>query len=193
MSFNELARRRRSIRRFTERRVPREDLLDLVRAGISAPSAGNAQPWQFVIVEDAQTVRRVSKNLGWLGGAPEDAVQPRAHLVILLANPDKSWTVYADGGAAATCISLAAADKGLGSCWIGSVNRDDLRALLHVPENLDVFSVIALGYPAEEPLTIEVDSLAKPSAKRDDSGNLLVQKLSLDAVCHLGHYGQKLP
>jgi nitroreductase len=188
----ELAVGRRSIRRFTSERVKREDLVSLVKAGMYAPSAGNGQVWQFIIVEDAQTVRRVNKNLGWLGGAPEETEQARAHIVILLANPEKKWTLYADGGAAAGAISLAAAEKGIGSCWVGSVNRDDVRALLQVPQELEIFSVIALGYPAEEPAVTEVDTLGKPSAKRDESGRLIVQKLKLEAVCHLGRYGQKL-
>ncbi len=192
MGFTELALSRRSIRRFTADRVPHDDLVELVRCAIAAPTAGNGQPWQFIIVEDAQTVRRINKNLGWLGGAPEESAQPRAHVVILLNNPEKKWAFYADGGAAAANLCLAAAEKGIGACWIGSVNRDDLRALLHVPENLEIFSVVSLGYPAEKPETIEVDTLDKPSAKRDETGRLIVQKLPLEAVCHLGHYGQKL-
>ena len=192
MSLKDLAAARRSIRRFTETRVSREDLLDMVRAAAGGPSAGNNQPWQFIVVEDAQTVRRINKNLGWMGGAPEDAVQPRAHIVIALANPEKSWTIYADGGAAAAVICLAAAEKGIGSCWVGSANRDDVRSLLQIPVELEVFSVIALGYPAEEPARVEVARLAKSSVQRDASGRLTVQKLALDAICHIGRYGQRL-
>ena len=188
----ELALNRRTVRRFTSEDISREDLVNLVRAGMHAPSAGNAQVLQFVIVDDAQTVRRINKNLGWLAGAPEENQQPTAHIVILLANPDKKWTRYADGGAAAANICLAAADAGLGSCWIGSVNRDEVRALLEIPEELEIFSVIALGHPDEEPTVIEVDALDKPSAKRDSSGKLTVQKLKIEAVCHLSRFGRKI-
>lgn len=188
----ELAVGRRSIRRFTSKRVARKDLVELVRSGMHAPSAGNGQVWQFIIVDDAQTVRRINKNLGWLGGAPEESEQPRAHIVILLANPEKKWAVYADGGSAGAAISLAAADKGIGSCWIGSANRDEVAALLGIPDDLELFSIIALGYPDEEPTATEVGALDKPSVKRDESGKLTVQKLKLDAICHIGKYGQKL-
>ena len=190
--FMELALSRRSIRRFTTERIRREHLLDLVRAGMSAPSAGNGQPCRFIIVDDTQTVKRINKNLGWLGGAPEDDQQPTAHVVILLANPEKRWALYADAGAAGAAISLAAAEKGIGSCWIGSVNRDEVAGLLEVPDSLEVFSVLALGYPAEEPNAVEVDTLDKPSVKRDEAGKLTVQKLTLNAVCYLGRFGHPL-
>ena len=67
-----------------------------------------------------------------------------------------------------------------------------MTALLEIPDELELFSIMALGYPDEQPTATEVDALDKPSAKRDESGRLTVQKLKLDAICHLGRYGQKL-
>ena len=182
--------RRRSIRRFLPRAIERELLVKIVQAATLAPSAGNGQPWEFIIVDDAMTVKQVNKNVGWLGGAPEETQQPVAHVVVLLRNPDKRWAVYADGGAAVATLCLAATEKGIGSCWIGSVNREDLVRTLEIPADLEIFSIVVLGYPAEEPLVTEVAD--KPSAKRDLDGVLHVEKRSVRSVCHVSHYGKRL-
>ena len=182
--------KRRSIRRFLPKPVNRQDLVSLVQAASFAPSAGNGQPWEFILVDDVRTVKQVNKNLGWLGGAPEADQEPTAHVVVLLRNPQMRPAVYADGGAAATTMCLAAAEKGIGSCWIGSVNKDEVVRALEIPADLELFAVLALGYPAEEPVVTQAGD--KPSAKRDAKGVLKVEKRPLKSVCHVSHYGQRL-
>ncbi|HUU44009.1 MAG TPA: nitroreductase family protein, partial [Planctomycetota bacterium] len=156
---------RRTIRRFKSDAVSREDLVALVNAGRLASSAGNRQPWEFVIVDDAPLVKDLHASLGWLAGAPEAGQGPTAMIVVLLANPKDKWSAYADGGAAVQNMQLAAWEKRIGSCWIGSVAEDTVRKLLKVPDTLKIFSVLALGYPDEQPVAEDADD--DVSAKRD--------------------------
>jgi nitroreductase len=179
---------RRTIRRFKPDAIAREDLIELVNAGRLAASAGNRQPWEFVIVDDTSLVKDCYDSLGWLAGAPEAAEAPTALIVVLLANPKDKWSAYADGGAAVQNMQLAAWEKGIGGCWIGSVAVETVAKLLKVPDELKIFSVLALGYPAEEPVAEDADDV---SAKRDESGRLHVHKRKLDAICHVNRYGEK--
>jgi nitroreductase len=77
---------------------------------------------------------------------------PRAYIVIML---DRSISESAghDAGIAAMSISMVAYDEGLGSCILGSVNREKLKGILKVPNGLDIILVVALGYPAENPVS----------------------------------------
>ncbi len=181
---------RRSIRRFKSKAVARKDLVEIVNAGRLAASAGNRQPWQFLIVDDKSLVENLFASLGWLGGTPDEKSRPTALVVVMLANPKDQWSAFADGGAAVQNMQLAAWDKGIGSCWIGSADAGTVAKYLKIPAELKVFSVLALGYPDEKPVIEESDS--EVSAKRDDKGTLHVKKLKLDAVLHVNAYGQKV-
>ena len=180
---------RRTVRRFQPKPVPRRDLVEIVNAGRLASTAGNRQPWQFVLVDDKSVVDGLFASLGWLGGSPDDKQRPTALVVVLLANPKDKWSAFADGGAAVQNMQLAAWDKGIGSCWVGSVDAPTVVKYLKIPDDLKVFSVLALGYPAETP--VAEDSDGDVSAKRDDKGTLHVKKLKLDAVLHVNAYGKK--
>lgn len=178
---------RRTIRRFKQDAIAREDLIEMVNAGRMASSAGNRQPWEFVIVDERSLVSDIFKSLGWLAGAPEESRQPTALIAVLLANPKDQWSAWADGGAAVQNMQLAAWEKGIGSCWIGSVDAETVGKLLKIPESLRLFSILALGHPDEDP--VAEDAGDDVSAKRDDEDRLHVKKRELDAICHVNRYG----
>jgi FMN reductase [NAD(P)H] len=180
---------RRSVRRFARKPVPRKDLVEIVNAGRLAASAGNRQPWQFILVDDASLVENLFASLGWLAGSPDEKERPTALVVVLLSDPKDKGVAAADGGAAVQNMQLAAWDKGLGSCWIGSADASTVAKILKVPAGLKIFSVLALGYPAEKPVIEDSDS--DVSAKRDDAGTLHVKKLTLAAVLSVNEYGKK--
>ena len=180
---------RRTIRRFRQDAIPREDLVALVNAGRLASTAGNRQPWEFVIVDDPGLAADVFPSLGWLAGAPEEGHQPTALIVVLLSNPKDKWSAWADGGAAVQNMQLAAWEKGIGSCWIGSVDTDPVGTLLKVPKDLKLVSALALGIPDEAPVAEDADD--DVSARRDDADVLHVQKRKLDAILHVNRYGER--
>jgi len=151
----EKIRKRRTIRKYVQKAVPEEALLKCVDAARVSPSGANTQPLKYVIVNDQKLLKKVFRTLSWAGYLPDyqpsEEEMPRAYIVMLL---DKkiSRTPNHDAGIAAMSISVVAYDEGLGSCILGSVDREKLREILKVPEGLAVALVVALGYPAENPV-----------------------------------------
>jgi nitroreductase len=180
---------RRSVRRFAQKPVARKDLVEIVNAGRLAASAGNRQPWKFVLVDDKSLVENLFASLGWLGGSPDEGQRPTALVIVLLAKGKGGDVAAADGGAAIQNMQLAAWDKGIGSCWIGSVDGATVAKYLKIPDDVKIFSALALGYPSEKPVIEDSDS--DVSAKRDAAGALHVKKLTMDAILSVNGYGKK--
>jgi len=197
MDFYELIRTRRTIRQFKDRLIARNTLVELLEAARSAPSAANLQPLEYIIIEDAETVKKVFGQLAWAGyvqpkrNPPQDK-RPVAYIVVLV-NHDISPAnlCIADAAAAIENILLAAWSKGIGSCWIGSVQRDNVRRILAIPERLDIDSVVALGYPDETPV---IEDAANGAIKYylDESDRLHVPKRKLIDITHLNRFGSHL-
>lgn len=143
---------RRSIRKYKEDPVEKEKLDYLLRAAMSAPSAGNEQPWEFVVV----TERKVME--GIINVHPYAGMLKTAPLAIaVLGNMSRelhSGFWVQDCAAATENLLLAAASQGLGSCWMGVWPLEDreraLARLFNLPDDVKVFSIVATGYPAEE-------------------------------------------
>ena len=151
----EKIRKRRTIRKYVQKAVPEEALLKCVDAARVSPSGANTQPLKYVIVNDQKLLKKVFRTLSWAGYLPDyqpsEEEMPRAYIVMLL-DEEISRTPNHDAGIAAMSISMVAYDEGLGSCILGSVDREKLREILKVPEGLAVALVVALGYPAENPV-----------------------------------------
>lgn len=145
--------RRRSIRKYTDQPVETEKLETLLKAAMAAPSATNNQPWEFVVVTDADLLAALRKKL-LFGNYQAPAA------IIVCANPKgkrglvgKLYWVQ-DCSAAMENILLAAAGLGLGSVWIGVHPRQQVaasvRAVAGIPEDVHVLGIAYIGYPAEE-------------------------------------------
>jgi nitroreductase len=145
---------RRTIRKYLQTAVPEEVLLKCVEAAIFSPSGGNLQPLRCVIVNDAKLLKQVFSTLSWAVYLPDygptEEEMPRAYIVLLLDKNGRTPTH--DASIASMSISMVAYDEGLGSCILASVDRKKLKKVLNVPESLDVALVVALGYPAENPV-----------------------------------------
>lgn len=144
--------KRRSIRAYKSTPVSQENIEYILRAAMAAPSAGNQQPWHFIIIDDRSLLDQV----------PE--VHPYAMMcrqspaaILVCADPSlekhKGYWVQ-DCSAAVQNILIAATEKGLGSVWLGVYPREErmegLKKLLRIPEEIIPFALIALGYPAEK-------------------------------------------
>lgn len=187
METMEAIRKRRTIRRFLQKPIPIDILKELVDAARLAPSGGNLQPWEFLVVDDRSLLESVFSTLAWaayLGpeGKPKEGEKPVAYIVVLHNKKMKSFTPQADFGAAIENILIAAVDRGIGSCWIGSVQKDKLAEILNIPSDYSIEYVIALGYPAEQALVEQ----EKGSLRywRDKDGIHHVPKRRLEDVFH---------
>jgi len=185
----EKIRKRRTIRKYLQKAVPEEALLKCVDAARVSPSGGNLQPLRYVIVNDPKLLKQVFSTLSWAVYLPDyyptEEEAPRAYIVLLLDKNGRTPTH--DASIAAMSISMVAYDEGLGSCMLASVDREKLREILKVPESLAVALVVALGYPAENPVVEPVKDGAI-NYWLDENGVLHVPKRDLKDIIRWNSY-----
>ncbi|MDF1590159.1 MAG: nitroreductase family protein [Desulfobacterales bacterium] len=150
-----LLQKRRSIRKFQDKKVEPEKIETLIEAALRSPSGGAKNPWEFVVVTDKEILEKLStaKEHG-------SALIKGASLgIVICADPGKQDIWIEDAAIASTIIHLTAASLELGSCWIQIRERmhkgnepaeSYITELLGLPKNLKVLSMVAIGYPAEE-------------------------------------------
>jgi nitroreductase len=144
---------RRSIRKYEDKPVPEELVQKILAAAMMAPSARDARPWQFIVIDDREilaAIPRICPN------APMAARAPAAILVCGDLSLEKSpgyWVI--DCAAATQNMLLAAHALGIGAVWTGVHPREQrvegLRRLFKLPENVNPHSLVVLGYAAERP------------------------------------------
>lgn len=173
--FIDLIRSRRSIRKYQERPVENEKIDLLIETALRAFSSRNTQPWEFVVVTDSEILSRLSRarpsGLAFFENAPL--------AIVICADPSKTDVWVEDASIAGAFLHLAATDLGLGSCW-GQIRKRDHSAgqsasdyvakLLGLKDSLEVESMIAIGYPAEEKAPHPKESLQYDKISRERYG-----------------------
>jgi nitroreductase len=144
--------KRRSIRKYIVKPVNKSDINLLLKAAMHAPSARNEQPWHFVVINERGLLNRISKV------HPYASMLPEAALAILVCGDENLelsrgyWPV--DCAAATQNLLLAAQALGLGAVWLGVYPRQErqlaIREIFDLPSNIQPFSLISIGYPAEQ-------------------------------------------
>jgi nitroreductase len=145
MDAFEAIQKRKSVRSYESTPVPKETLAKLLEAARIAPSANNTQPWHFIVVTDSEKKKELSKGLfaKFLAETP---------VVIVACGDTKAspdWCVI-DVAIAVENMVLAATGEGLGTCWVGSFDEDQVRELLRIPRNFKVIVLLAVGYAREK-------------------------------------------
>jgi nitroreductase len=142
---------RRSIRKYTVKDVSDESIEELLKAAMAAPSAGNQQPWDFIVVRDRMVLNEIPKFHQYAQMLKE---APVAIVVCGVLEREKHkgyWTQ--DCAAAIENILIEAQFLGLGAVWLGVYPREDrvagLKKLLDIPESVIPIAVISIGHPAE--------------------------------------------
>jgi nitroreductase len=148
---------RRSIRSYRAEPIPQESIKRIMEAARLAPSAGNRQPWRFVVTKDPKirsALARAANNQDFVGQAPV--------VVTVLGDPAVSerWHLR-DPMIAAEHIALQAVEEGLGTCWIGAFDETEVKKVLNVPEGLRVVCILPIGKPAEAPAARTRKALAE--------------------------------
>jgi nitroreductase len=145
MDALEAIRKRRSVRKYTGDPIPRRDLETIVDAGRLAATGGNRQPWDFIIVTERETIDQLKVAAQWMEKA--------AAIVAVVMDPSSRWWVE-DGAAAIENILLASTALGYGSCWLEGwtlPHEEEFKALLGVPEEKRLLTLVPIGVPAEWP------------------------------------------
>jgi len=143
MDMAELIKKRRSVREFADKPLPREALEKIVDAARFSPTARNVQPWEFVVVTGRQLLKEIA------GITEHGKFIAAAGGCILVFSADTKYFLE-DCSAATQSAMLAAEALGIASCWVAGDKKDyakELNRLLGVPDNFKLVSLIALGYP----------------------------------------------
>lgn len=185
MEFEEVIRKRRTIRRFKPTPVSLEILKKLVDYARIAPQGSNKQALVYVIITEEEMRSKVFPLVRWAGALspemrnPEEGRRPMAYIVVLLDS-----TVKKDGntdcGAAVENILLGITYHGLGACWQGAIDRPAIHSLLQLPKQLEVKYVVSIGFPDEESYMEEF--AGDFNYWKTDDGKMHVPKKSLDDV-----------
>mgnify|MGYP000863315915 FL=1 len=152
--FFNLAKTRRSIRKFLPQKVEPEKISMITKVALMAPASKRSNPWEFVVVQQPEMLQKLSlcrpKNSQFLAGAPL--------AIVVLADTEKSNVWMVDAAIASIMMQLQAHDLGLGSCWIhvhdrqmdeNTSSEDYIRGLLQIPSQYAILNILAVGYPNE--------------------------------------------
>lgn len=143
---------RRATRQYTDKEVTNEQIDQILRAAMQAPSAGNQQPWEFIVVRDKEKLELLSKSS--IYGAP---VKNAAVAIVMLGNNKNirhHEYLVQDMSAAAQNLWLETVAQGLGAVWIGIAPREErmsaITDLFDLPEYIEPFAIMSIGEPRQE-------------------------------------------
>jgi len=152
----EAIKQRRSVRAYTREDVSEEDVEKLIEAARLAPSAGNIQPWRFVIVRGAEVKRKLAE-----AALYQTFIEEAPVVIVVCADEAQSSQGYGNRGATLYCIQdtaaatqnilLAAHALGLGTCWVGAFREELVKKALNAPMNIRPVAIIPVGHAAEKP------------------------------------------
>ena len=156
MELEEAIKERRSIRAFKPQDVPEETVEKLVDAARHAPSAGNTQPWAFVIARKPETKKKLAK-----AAYNQTFVEEAPVVIVVCADEKRSSTHYGRRGKTLYCIQdtaaatqnilLTAYSIGLGTCWVGAFDEKEAKKALKTPNGIRPVAMIPIGYPNKAP------------------------------------------
>ncbi len=149
MEFKKLIKKRKSVRRYSDKKPPAEEIMELIDAANLAPSPGNLPLLQFIVVEDPEKIEKIATacQQQWIKEVP--------YLVVFCSLPKKAILLYDKranryikhhSGAAIENFLLKSTDMGLASCWVGAFSDLTIKNLLRVPDNVGIEAVIPVGY-----------------------------------------------
>ncbi len=161
MNINELLKARRTIRKFRQTPLSKEQLTRYIEMARVAPSAANLQPLKYIVVNSPEMTKKLFPLVKWAGYLapdydPGEGERPVAYIAVCADTSVRRTGYDIDVGAAVENIIISALSDGVGACWMGAIDRTKIGELLGLSENLVLSCVVALGYPAESPREAEV-------------------------------------
>ena len=186
MNVYDAVMKRRTIRKFQQKEVSSDILAKLIDCARVAAYGANVQPLKFAVISGGKLPEKIYPLTKWAGylsdGAPKEGERPQAYIAVLgdsSIKPNKMFEV--DAGAAVTTMMLEAVELGLGTCWLGAIQREDIKKLLSLDQQLEVVYLLAVGYPAQESRMTDMrDGDVRYFV--DGDGTVNVPKRSMDEV-----------
>ena len=148
MKFDDLITKRFSVRSYTNQKVEREIILEILEAARMAPSAVNFQPWHFIVITEPGKLSELQKTY------PREWFREAPVCILVCADHSKSWKRKSDGkdfadvdvAIALDHLILKATELGLGTCWVCNFNAEMTRKLFQLPDHIEPMAIIPMGY-----------------------------------------------
>ncbi|NOT54847.1 MAG: hypothetical protein HOP18_09605 [Deltaproteobacteria bacterium] len=175
-SFAWVVKHRGMVRAYTTDPVPEEKIQRLLRYAVRAPSAGNLQPWEFIVVKNPEVRTQLTK-----AAMNQNAVATAPVTIVTCADIQRMGSEYGTRGSffslvdasfATLLILLGAVEQDLGACFVGSYNSEEVATVLGLPPHVRPVGLVTIGYPAEQP--------QKPKTK----------KIPLKKLVHVDKWGE---
>ncbi len=177
MDVFECIMKRRSIRAFKRETIPEDDLLKILNAAIWAPSAGNLQSWEFIIVRNHDKKVQLAE-----AAYGQYFIVDAPVIIVVCGNKERSASRYGERGsslyviqdtaAATQNMLLAAYALGYGTCWVGAFNESEVKEILNLPDHIRPLVIIPIGKPDEKPVAPE--------------------RMPIEKVTHIEKFGNRL-
>ena len=138
----EFIKERRSIRKYQEKEIPDAEIEMILEAGRWAPSGSNKQPWEFIVVKDKEKIREIEKTASYGKFIKQVPV-----LIAIVGKPriNPKWYIQDTSLVSMNMMLMAWALK-IGTCWIGTMNRDKAKTILGIDKNDFLLTILPLGY-----------------------------------------------
>ena len=155
LSFAAVVKHRAMIRAYKSDPVPEEKIQRLLKYAVRAPSAGNLQPWEFIVVKSPETRAKLAK-----AAFDQTSAASAPVIIVTCADIQRAGSQYGTRGAfyslvdtafASLLILLGAVEQGLGACFVGSYNPEEVVKIFALPDHVRPVGLITVGYPAEQP------------------------------------------
>lgn len=183
----ELLKTRRTYRRFEQREVAQDIVDEILLAARYASSAANRQPLSYLVIAEREKVAEVFGYTRWAGALPPEQGQPKENerpvlFIAVVKNLDINKNCDTDAGLAISNMTLAAWNRGVGSCIIGACDKPALSKLFGLTENQELHTVVAFGYPSHASHIVDVENPAEVKYYLNEERDYMVPKRKLEDV-----------
>lgn len=185
MELMELLATRRTYRRFEQRAVGQDIVNEILTAARLASSAANKQPLRYIVIQESAKVAEVFSYTKWAGYLPPEQGQPKEDekptlFIAVIQDTDCNPNSDTDAGLAISNMTLAAWNRGVGSCIIGACDKTKLTQLFELPSNHKLHTVVAFGYPTHTSTIEDVEQNGDIKYYLDKNCNYVVPKRKLE-------------
>ena len=186
MDFDKLSPARRTIRRFQQKNVPPSEVRHLIDMARFASCGSNKQRLRYIVMQNSALVKAVFETTRWAGlvaprRTPRWGEDAPLCFIGVTAPAEANHIIHADAGAAIQSIQLAAWERKLGCCWFASFDPEKVRELVNLPTDRQILYLVAVGYPAENPVGEEAVN-GEVAYYLDENDTLHIPKLPVDEI-----------
>ena len=187
----DLLKTRRTYRRFLQKEISQETIDEILLAARLSSSAANKQPLSYIVVSGAEKVAAIFEHTKWAGALPPELGEPKEGerpmlFIAVVQNTDINPNCDTDAGVAISNMTLAAWNRGVGSCIIGACNKVKLSEMFGLSEKQKLHTVIAFGYPSHTSSVVDLGEDGNIKYYLDENQDYMVPKRALkDVVSYL--------